>query len=216
MPASCRDQRLRAPALSGPALSRHPARAVAGLSGGAESSRRAAGSLEPWSACYTPRPPTMNRDLIDRVLIRERLDADSKETALSEILAVLSEHSVVDEASLAGLRKLIDERESRGSTGIGNGFAVPHVKVDAVSRPEVVLARSVDGLEYGAIDGRPVHMLFLIVSPTDQQEEHLAVLRWVSGLARQSDFRRFALAADSADALRDLLVEMTEGPEGGA
>jgi mannitol/fructose-specific phosphotransferase system IIA component (Ntr-type) len=53
-----------------------------------------------------------------------------------------------------------------------------------------------------------VHVLFLLVSPSDEPESHLQCLRWIAGLARNSDFRRFLLDAETGDAIRDLLLEM--------
>ncbi|MEO0481725.1 MAG: PTS sugar transporter subunit IIA [Planctomycetota bacterium] len=150
----------------------------------------------------------MNRELIQRVHIRAELEATDKPTTLRELLGVLIDGGGVDAKDRDSILESLEERERKGSTGIGNGFAVPHVKADVTERPEIVLARSVDGLDYAAVDGRPVHVFFLIVSPVAQADQHLEVLRWVSTLARNADFRRFALAASDADSLRDLLVEM--------
>jgi mannitol/fructose-specific phosphotransferase system IIA component (Ntr-type) len=67
------------------------------------------------------------------------------------------------------------------------------------------------GLEWQAIDGKPVSILFLLVSPAAEPEQHLQCLRWISTLARNADFRRFLLDAADADAMRDLLREMAPG-----
>ena len=73
----------------------------------------------------------------------------------------------------------------------------------------MALARSQEGIEYQAIDGRSVQTLFLIVAPSDQAEAHLEALRWISTLARNADFRRFVLSAAGADEIRELLREMS-------
>ena len=59
------------------------------------------------------------------------------------------------------------------------------------------------------LDGRNVHVLFLLISPSDAPESHLQCLRWIAGLARDTDFRRFLLDAESEGAIRDLLTEMS-------
>lgn len=147
--------------------------------------------------------------LIDSALILERLEASSKHDAIEEILTAAVDAKRLSRNRLTAIRKRIEEREALGSTGIGNGVAVPHVKVDSVQETLMILARSVEGIDYGAIDGRPVHVLFLIVAPKNAADEHLQLLRWISGLARNADFRRFfAHAADAAE-IRDLLTEMT-------
>ena len=86
---------------------------------------------------------------------------------------------------------------------------MPHVKGDDVAQPALVLARCKKGLEWQAIDGRPVNILFLLVSPASEPETHLQCLRWIAGLARSTDFRRFLLDAPSGTAMRDLLREMS-------
>jgi mannitol/fructose-specific phosphotransferase system IIA component (Ntr-type) len=87
--------------------------------------------------------------------------------------------------------------------------AVPHVKGDDVARPTLVLARCKKGLDWNAIDGRLVHSLFLLMSPSAEPETHLQGLRWIATLARSADFRRFLLDARDAAAMRDLLREMS-------
>jgi mannitol/fructose-specific phosphotransferase system IIA component (Ntr-type) len=107
------------------------------------------------------------------------------------------------------LRQL-HEREALGSTGLGNGVAVPHVKQTRVAEIRLAVAISAAGIPFDAIDGRPVHIMFLVLGTKGAApEEHLQVLRWVSGLARNADFRRFARSAGSRDALRELLTEMS-------
>jgi mannitol/fructose-specific phosphotransferase system IIA component (Ntr-type) len=82
------------------------------------------------------------------------------------------------------------------------------VKSDDVTKATLVLARSKKGLDWSAIDGRPVHIVFLLVSPAEEPEIHLQCLRWIAGLARNADFRRFLLDASDETAMRDLLREM--------
>jgi mannitol/fructose-specific phosphotransferase system IIA component (Ntr-type) len=150
----------------------------------------------------------MIQSLIDSALILEALAATSKQEAIDEILTASTEAGRVTKANAAKVRDKIVEREARGSTGIGNGVAVPHVKLDTIEDTAIVLARSPDGIEYEAIDGRPVHTVFLILAPADAAEEHLQLLRWISGLARNADFRRFLGQAKDEAEIRDLLREM--------
>ena len=148
--------------------------------------------------------------LIDSAVIVESLGASSKDDVLTEMLdaAISGGRAAADDKK--ALRKLLADREALGSTGIGNGVAVPHVKSDRIGELGLILARSQDGIEYQAIDGRPVHTLFLLLAPKSAAEDHLAALRWVSTLARDADFRRFVMAAGDDDAIRDLLREMSQ------
>ncbi len=146
--------------------------------------------------------------LVDGAALVAELVATNKDGALKELLGAAQESGVFGAKIQKGLHKRMLDREAMGSTGLGNGVAVPHVKSEGVDRVVLVLARSKKGLEWHAIDGRPVHILFLLVSPAAEPELHLQCLRWIATLARNADFRRFLLDAKDAKAMRDLLREM--------
>jgi PTS system nitrogen regulatory IIA component len=150
----------------------------------------------------------MNADLIAQAVIVAALAATDKVGALTESLAAAVHGRLVAKKDTTAMLARLREREQLGSTGIGGGVAIPHVKCDDLLRMGLVVARSFAGIEYDAIDGRPVQILFLLLAPASQREQHLAALRWISGLARNGDFRRFFLAAKSADEVRALLREM--------
>lgn len=150
----------------------------------------------------------MIRDLVQTAALIGQLAATTKEAALKEMLAAAEAVDAFPSAAQKALGKRLSEREAIGSTGLGNSVAVPHVKGEAVEKVTLVLARCPAGLEWQAIDGRPVHVLFLLVSPSDEPETHLQCLRWIAGLARNADFRRFLLDAEDDAAIRELLLEM--------
>jgi len=151
----------------------------------------------------------MIRKLVERAALIEELQATTKEAALKEMLGAAEAAGSFPAGARKSLQKRLSDREAIGSTGLGNSVAVPHVKGDGVEEINLVLARCHAGLEWQAIDGRDVHVLFLLVSPTDEPESHLQCLRWIAGLARDPDFRRFLLDAESGDAIRELLLEMS-------
>ena len=150
----------------------------------------------------------MIRDLVDGASLVVDIAASTKEAALKELLAAIQGAGSFAAKVAKSLQKRIVEREAIGSTGLGNGVAVPHVKSDDIDKVALVVARSKRGLEWSAIDGRPVHIVFLLVSPADEPESHLQCLRWIAGLARNPDFRRFFMDAADAKAVRELLREM--------
>ncbi len=151
----------------------------------------------------------MIRKLVQTATILPELQAGSREAALKELLQAALEAGAFPKKAFNGLHKKLAEREAMGSTGIGNGVGVPHVKGDEVKQPTLVLGRHRSGIEYQAIDGRLVQILFLLVTPTAAAEDHLKCLRWISGLARSADFRRFCLDAADEVAIRELLLEMS-------
>ncbi|MBM4059573.1 MAG: PTS sugar transporter subunit IIA [Planctomycetes bacterium] len=146
--------------------------------------------------------------LVERAALVAQIEAKTKEGALKELLAVAQTAGSFPAKTMKGLQKRLGEREAIGSTGLGNGVAVPHVKGDDVQAVTLVLARSKAGLEWQAIDGRAVHIVFLLVSPANDPETHLRCLRWISTLARSADFRRFLLDVKDEAAMRELLREM--------
>ena len=100
------------------------------------------------------------------------LDAESKEDALKELIGLLSVDEKSDE-----LFKLLKKRENLGSTGIGKGVAIPHCRSLVVDRLRVVYGRKSAGLDFEAVDGKPVHHLFLIVAPpVEISNQYLPVL----------------------------------------
>jgi PTS system nitrogen regulatory IIA component len=151
----------------------------------------------------------MIRQLIESAAVLAEIEAKSKDAALKELLAAAQATGAFAKKTAAALGKRLLERESIGSTGLGNSVAVPHAKSDDVANVTLTLARSRGGLEWHAIDGRPVHILFMLLSPAAEAEAHLRCLRWISTLARSADFRRFLLDASDADAMRELLREMS-------
>ena len=150
----------------------------------------------------------MIAQLIEAAAVVE-IAATTKEGALKELLAAAQGTGCFDAKAAKVLGKRLAEREAIGSTGLGNGVAVPHVKGEGPKSPTLVLARCKKGMEWQAIDGRPIHILFLLVSPVGEPEVHLQGLRWIAGLARSADFRRFLLDARDATAMRDLLRELS-------
>ena len=147
--------------------------------------------------------------LIRSCVILESLQKSAKEAVWDEMLDALVTAGQLPSDARAPIRAQLEEREGLGSTGIGNGVALPHSKRAPIPEMVMALARSVEGLDYDAIDGRPVQILFMILTPVERADDHLQALRWVSGLARNADFRRFMVAAASESEMRDLLREMT-------
>jgi PTS system fructose-specific IIA component/PTS system nitrogen regulatory IIA component len=98
-------------------------------------------------------------------------------------------------------------REELGSTGIGKGVAVPHAKHECVQGLVVAFGRSQKGIEFSALDGQPVHLVFLLLSSKDVSGQHLEALARVARLVRDDRFCRFLREAKSRKELADILLE---------
>lgn len=114
--------------------------------------------------------------------VRLELGAKSKDEALSELVKLLG----LDEKAEESLFKLLRKRENLGSTGIGKGVAIPHCRSLVVDRLRVAYGRKPAGLEFDAIDGQPVHHLFLIVAPpVEISNQYLPVLGKIAQFCKE-------------------------------
>jgi len=132
------------------------------------------------------------------------------EGALSELVISLVSSGAVEGSKEADILDALLKREELGSTGIGMGVAIPHTKHDAIGRLVGLVGRSVQGVEFKALDGEPVHVFFLILSPPDQPAEHLKALEQISSLIRHEHFCNFMKNAKSLEELNDTLKEADE------
>jgi len=123
-------------------------------------------------------------DLIDPAAIIDQLAATSKEEAFREMIASLAAAGKVEKKNTGELIGALVAREGLGSTGIGGGLAVPHAKHDSVKDLVVTFGRSRKGIEFDALDGEPVYLVFLLLSSKEAIGQHLEALAYISKLLR--------------------------------
>ncbi|MGN5146539.1 PTS fructose transporter subunit IIABC [Aeromonas veronii] len=147
--------------------------------------------------------------LINEHLINLDLKATRKEEVFTEMARLLaSQGKVSDEQAFI---KDLWAREELGNTGFEEGVALPHAKSAAVCNPAVAIGISRNGIEYGAEDGKPSHIFFMIASPDGGANHHIEVLAELSGKLIEEGFIAKLLAANtSADALALLLAKKEE------
>lgn len=135
--------------------------------------------------------------------IKTDLEATDKEGVLKELVDLLGEvKDVGDKKSI--LRALI-ERENLGSTGIGQGIAIPHGKTDKVEGLVAVLGISRKGVNFEALDGEQVYILFLLVAPKDTAGPHLKALAQISRLLRDTYFCELLRRCKTSKEIFDLI-----------
>jgi PTS system nitrogen regulatory IIA component len=100
---------------------------------------------------------------------------------------------------------ILMEREGLGSTGIGDGVAIPHGKMDDLNDIVLVVGRSIQGVDFSAIDNKPCQIFFLVLAPEQVAGLHLRILAHVSRLLKDAEFRRTFLDAEGRDGLWQLL-----------
>ena len=146
-------------------------------------------------------------DFIATDAILPDLQANSKEEAIRAMVASLRDRGRVPEADEEGVIDALMKREELGSTGIGNGVAVPHTKHPAVDKLVATVALVHDGLEFASLDGEPVHILFLLISPPESTPEHLRALETVSRHLKNNTFCKLLRQATAKDEVVELLRE---------
>ena len=149
-------------------------------------------------------------DFLIRGATRYELKSSGKQEAVEELVQALVEAAVLKQASVPTVVDALMKREELGSTGIGMGVAIPHTKTDATDRLVGMVGRSSRGVEFKAIDGEPVHVFFLVLSPPSKPAEHLKALEQISCLIRDDHFCRFMRNAKTLEELNDILQEADE------
>ena len=139
-------------------------------------------------------------DFVATDAIRADVEAGTKQGVIREMAEALVEAGKIAPGELEGIVKAIMKREDLGSTGIGRGVAVPHTKHPSVDRLVGTVAVSRKGIDFESLDGEPVHLFFLLVSPPDRPGDHLRALENISRQLRDDEFcRRLKASSTSAD-----------------
>jgi len=141
------------------------------------------------------------------------LHAGSKKQLLGELTQLAKRCPVVAQAALTprDLLSAVMDRERLGTTGIGSGVAIPHARVEGLTRMSAAFARLETPIEYEAVDDRPVDLVVMLLAPENAGAEHLRALARVSRLLRREETRTRLRAAPSAESLYSLLVEAQAG-----
>ena len=145
--------------------------------------------------------------VVESAIITE-LKATEKEAIIREMLCSLKDAQKINNKDVENIIKSVMKREELGSTGIGKGVAVPHTKHDAVKKIVGTVARSTHGVDFNALDGEPVHLFFLLLSPNDSAGSHLAALERISTVIRDNDFRRFMRDASGKEGIIEIIKEV--------
>lgn len=136
-------------------------------------------------------------DLLKRESIELLGTPESKAQAIDQMVALMAKGGNV--CDLQRYKEGVLKREEEGTTGIGEGIAIPHAKTDAVSAPGLAAMLVPQGVEYDALDGQPVHMIFLIAAPNTEDNVHLEVLSRLSMLLMDDQFRLDLLDAKNVE-----------------
>ena len=148
------------------------------------------------------------REIIDQDHIVPRLKARNKTDVLEELAAVICEHEPhLDRSELV---RVLLERERLGSTGIGEGVAIPHGMLSQVDRPIVSFGKSTEGVDFDSMDRQPVYLFFLLMAPENSSGVHLQVLAKIAKLLKSSAFRKQLMEANTREDLYQMIIQTDE------
>lgn len=139
--------------------------------------------------------------------VRADLGVSGKRDLFSQLATLAGKSLGIAPATILAA---LTERERLGSTGFGNGVAIPHGKIDGLDRIHGLAIRLARPIDYQAIDGQPVDLVFLLLSPPEAGAEHLKALAAVSRAVRQGGLVDNLRGARTRDALAAVLLELEE------
>ena len=146
-------------------------------------------------------------EFLDFDSIKPALSAGTKRSLFTQLATLAAERLNLDRSAILDS---INEREGLGSTGFGQGVAIPHGKVEGLARIYCLFVRLAEPVRYKAIDGGPVDLVFLLLSPPDAGAEHLKALAAVSRLVRHGPTIEKLRGARSRDAIAAVLIGADE------
>ena len=146
-------------------------------------------------------------EFLDFDAIKTSLPGGNKRSLLQQLANLAGQRLELDSAPI--LASLV-ERERLGSTGFGHGVAIPHGKVEGLTRVYCMFTRLSEPVDYKAIDGGPVDLVFLLQSPPDAGAEHLKALAAISRVTRHGAILEKMRGARSRDALAAVLMGADE------
>jgi PTS system nitrogen regulatory IIA component len=136
------------------------------------------------------------------------LKARDKRGVLEELAGAISENdSSIDKETLV---RVLVERERLGTTGIGDGVAIPHGKLDTIEHPIISFGRSKEGLDFDSMDGQPAYLFFLLVAPENSSGIHLQVLAKIAKILKNSAFRMKLMEGGTREELYQTIIQACE------
>jgi len=144
-------------------------------------------------------------DLLSELCVIDELKAKTKKEVLYELSEILLEEKPsLDSAAVV---EVLLDREKLGSTGIGEGIAIPHGKMASLERLIVSFGRSTRGVDFEALDGKPAYLFFLLMAPENSAGQHLKALAKISRMLKDETFRQSLMKAESKTDLYNLIRE---------
>src|SRR5512140_1885058 len=149
-------------------------------------------------------------DIIVADAVVPELEAKTREDAVLELVKSLAAAGAIPKKSVDDVTKAILARESQATTGIGKGVALPHAKLKGIKKPLATIGRSSEGIDFSALDSKPVYIVILLMSNPDNPDEHLQAMETIFKHVQRDIFRKFLRQSQTKEAIADLIREADE------
>ena len=144
-------------------------------------------------------------DILTPELVVANMAARDKKAALQELCEPLTKAN--PELDRESMVRILLDRERLGSTGVGEGVAIPHGKLSGIKSLLAVFGRSLDGVDFASLDDKPAHLFFVLFAPEDAAAMHLKALARISRLLKNAAFRKRLMEADGAAGILEAIAE---------
>ncbi len=149
-------------------------------------------------------------DIMVNDAIIPELKANTRDDSINELINGLAEAGAITKKTAAEAIKAVLARESQATTGIGKGVALPHAKLKGIKKPIATIGRTSAGIDYSALDSKPVYSIILLLSNPDNPDEHLQAMETIFKHVQREIFRKFLRQSETREAIVDLVQEADE------
>jgi mannitol/fructose-specific phosphotransferase system IIA component (Ntr-type) len=149
-------------------------------------------------------------DIMVSDAIVAELKATTRDDAIVELVESLAQAGAISPKQVKDVIKSVLTRENQATTGIGKGVSLPHAKLKGIKSPIGTIGRSSNGIDFSALDSKPVYSVILLLSSPESPDEHLQAMETIFKHVQRDIFRKFLRQAETKEAIIDLIHEADE------
>ena len=149
-------------------------------------------------------------DIMIADAIVPELKSRTRDEAISELVEAMAAAGAIPKKNVKDVIKAVLTREQQATTGIGKGVALPHAKLKGVKKPIGTIGRSSEGIDFTALDSKPVYSVILLLSSPDNPDEHLQAMETIFKHVQRDIFRKFLRQSETKETIVDLIQEADE------
>ena len=138
------------------------------------------------------------------------IEAVTRDACIEQLVGALADAGAISKRSVKEATAAVLARENQATTGIGKGISLPHAKIKSVKKVVGTIGRSTKGIDFNALDSRPVYVVILLLSNPENPDEHLQAMETIFKHVQRDIFRRFLRQCETPEAVAELIEEADE------